>query len=29
LEKAKGTILRYNNILMEEDKLPWMVPGRK
>jgi outer membrane protein len=29
LEKAKGTILRYNNILMEEDKLPWMVPGKK
>lgn len=29
LEKAKGTILRYNNILMEEDKLPWMVAGKK
>ncbi len=26
LEKAKGTILRYNNIMMEEDQLPWMVP---
>jgi len=26
LEKAKGTILRYNNIVMEEDRLPWNVP---
>ena len=29
LEKAKGTILRYNNIMMEEDQLPWMLPDKR
>jgi outer membrane protein TolC len=29
LEKAKGTILRYNNIMMEEDQLPWMVSTKR
>lgn len=29
LEKAKGTILRYNNIMMEEDQLPWNVPAKR
>lgn len=28
LERAKGTILRYNNIVMEEEQLPWMTPSR-
>jgi outer membrane protein len=27
LERAKGTILRYNNIMMEEEVLPWDVPS--
>jgi outer membrane protein len=27
LERAKGTILRYNNIQMEEEELPWDVPS--
>ena len=27
LEKAKGTILRYNNILMAEDEYPWNLPN--
>jgi outer membrane protein len=27
LEKAKGTILRYNNILMAEDEDVWNLPG--
>ena len=27
LEKAKGTILRYNNILMEEEQYPWNLPS--
>lgn len=26
LEKAKGTILRYNNIVMEEEKFVWNLP---
>lgn len=27
LEKSKGTILRYNNILMEQEKYPWNLPS--
>ena len=27
LELAKGTILRYNNIVMEEDRYPWNLPS--
>jgi len=27
LEFAKGTILRYNNIVMEEDRYPWNLPS--
>jgi len=27
VEKAKGTILRYNNILMEQEKYPWNLPS--
>jgi outer membrane protein len=29
LERSKGTILRYNNIMMEEDQYPWMIPNKK
>lgn len=27
LEKAKGTILRYNNIVMQEERFPWNLPS--
>ena len=29
LERSKGTILRYNNIMMEEDQYPWMIPNKR